>query len=452
MFIKNDRAVSKMLFSPIIIYFIIWGFILFLYSLKIVIFPELSEGFYIVMVMNVFGLIIGTFQAKLLFKKTNKSQILKNTENFFYWLVYNNYAIKCIYNVFIFLSVMGVLITYIKVFSQVSVTQFFFQQQFVKSNVVRTVFGTYLSMAAYIILPISTCLDYIAKKRIKYSVIPFALALMYSISYWGRFPLLMAVVILFACKMLFFILNKQRKDFLSYKKGTITKLIIYGVLMFLIVFLFMSWTIELRVSEYGDAYDPYANYYQENIITKSLKPISHLFGSFRAITLTYAYFVASIPTLSYWVAMESEYALGQASFPYIYRLLDKVGLVQEPLIVGDRALGRGMQLPSFIGYLYIDFGWIGVLIFSYIVGLMSTILYENFIRKPNIGTLMFLSLVYALIIFSPMTNIISQTMSVIILFGYFLINCIIKSGLKYRKCELTINCEQCRGDSNDGEV
>lgn len=428
----NGRAILKLLFSPTFIYLAVWGFILFLYSLKIVTFPDLSKGFYIVMFMNVLGLILGTLQAKLFTYKFSQSQIVENTTAFFKQLFDSKNRIYRVYKLLIFISFIGILITYFKIFSQVSVMQFFFQQQYIKAQVARSVFGNYLSMASYIALPISACLDFIYSKKLKYSIKPFIFASMYSLSYWGRFPLLMAVIILLSSKLLFIILKRQEKDFLRYKKGILPKIIIYGIIAFILVFLFMSWTIELRVSEYGSGYDPYASYYSENIVTKILEPNAHLFGSFRAITLTYGYFVASVPTLSYWAGMESEYALGQASFPYIFRILDKLGTINGSLIVGDRVIGRGMQLPSFVGYLYIDFGWIGVLVLSYLLGLIATLLFERFLNKPKISNLFFLTLIYALIVFSPMTNIISQTMFVIILFGYFLISFYLKRKIQYK--------------------
>lgn len=441
-----------MLFSPVFIYFIIWVFILFLYSLKIVIFPQLSRGFYLVMIMNVLGLVIGTFQAKLLVGETNKNQVLKNTEDFFNWLLNKKLTLKRIYNILMIISLVGVLTIYLKVFSQVSILQFFIQQQFVKAHVIRSVFGTYLSMAAYVALPIAACLDYITKKRMKFSVIPFVFASMYSLSYWGRFPLLMAVVILLTSKMLFFILNKQIKDFLRYKKGTLTKLFFYGFIAFLLVFLFMSWTIEWRVSEYGVGYDPYAGYCNENVITNLLKRVSYLFGSFRAITLTYSYFVASIPTLNYWANLESEYGLGQASVPYMYRFLAKIGLIDNPILMGDRVVGRGLQLPSFVGYLYIDFGFIGVLILSYLLGLIGTYTYEKFLVKPTLAKIMNLTLIYMIVVFSPITNVIAQTMFVIILFGYFVVNSILKRSFKYRKLDSIIKIQHYRGANNDGKA
>jgi hypothetical protein len=293
-------------------------------------------------------------------------------------------------------------------------------------------------MAAYCALPISASLDHIARKHINFSIIPLTFAGMYSLSYWGRFPLLMAVVILLTSKMLFFILDKQSRDFLKYKRGTLPKLFFYGLIIFQIVFLFMSWTIELRVSEYGDAYDPYADYYKENTITKFLKSNSHIFGSFRAITLTYSYFVASIPTLSYWTSMESEYGLGQASFPYVYRFLDKIGLIDNPILMGDRVVDRGLQLPSFIGFLYIDFGIIGVLMVSYLLAFFGTYMYETFLVKPTISRLMYLTLIYMIVVFSPITNVIAQTMFIIILLGYLTISIILKRNYKHKKFNLIV--------------
>jgi hypothetical protein len=120
--------------------------------------------------------------------------------------------------------------------------------------------------------------------------------------------------------------------------------------------------------------------------------------------------------------MPSEYGLGQASFPYIYRLLHKIGILRNPVIIGDRVIGQGMQLPSLVGYLYIDFGLVGVFFFSYFLGLVGTCLHNGFLSKPSIPKLLYLSLTYVLIIFSPFTNVFSQTLFVIILVGSFLVS------------------------------
>ncbi len=427
---KGSRNITKFLLSPSFIYFVIWFFILFLLSLKIIIFPELGHSFYLALGMNFLGLLLGTSQAMLMQQKLCKCQIVNNTKDFFTWVKVNKNLLQKARRLLCFIAAIGVIFIYLKVFSQVTIIQFFLQQAYVKSKVKRSIFGTYLSMCAYVALPVSACLDYEAKKFLKYSKFPSILAGLYSISYWGRFPLLVAVIILSSSKILIFLLEKQIKDFLCYKKGMIAKGIICGIIGFLIVFLFMSWTIELRVAEYGAGYDPYKNLYKENNLTKILKAISPLCGSFRAITITYSYFTASIPTLAYWTSMDSEYGLGQASFPYFYRLMNKIGLIDKPVLMGDRVVGRGLQLPSFPGYLYIDFGLVGVLVFSYALGLLSMCLYERFLSRPSLSRLSYLSIIYIIVVFSPITNAIAQTMFVIILFGFVVINYFLKRNSK----------------------
>jgi len=119
------------------------------------------------------------------------------------------------------------------------------------------------------------------------------------------------------------------------------------------------------------------HYQNDNAINYFLQDISPIFGSYRGLRNTYSYLVASIPTLDYWIQRDSEYGLGQASFPYFYRMAEQLDIISGVELTGDRVLGEGLQLPTLIGYLYIDFGFAGIYFGLFILSFFSSVVYNQ---------------------------------------------------------------------------
>jgi hypothetical protein len=65
-------------------------------------------------------------------------------------------------------------------------------------------------------------------------------------------------------------------------------------------------------------------------------------------------------------------------------------------------------------------------------------MYETFLVKPTISRLMYLTLIYMIVVFSPITNVIAQTMFIIILLGYLTISIILKRNYKHKKFNLIV--------------
>jgi len=264
------------------------------------------------------------------------------------------------------------------------------------------------------------------RRRWIYPIFPLVLCLLFSFSFWGRVPFVMAMIIFASCKLILSLIITSQNNL---KQNTIKYTVKTIIIIFIIIiamFSFLSWTIEFRISQYGPRYNPTQQYASDNLIAKYLQNHSSLFASYRAAQITWSYLVSPIATFDYWVSQDSEYALGQASFPYFFRLAHKLGLSKEPEIVGDRPLGGGLQLPTFLGYAYIDFGFFGIFLYSFILGYVATRLYRNLFRRPRLSSYMYLSLIYILILLSPQISATTWTMFPMFLLGMWGVSLLIR--------------------------
>ncbi|MHC4585036.1 MAG: hypothetical protein ACYS3N_10925, partial [Planctomycetota bacterium] len=384
---------------------------------------ELSKSFYLSISLNVLGLFLGYLLAASLFNSKYYHTVIKNTieSSVSNYVILEN-KIRKAHMWLCFLGLLGVIIGFITLFQQVSLQYYLIYQAAVKTEISRSILAAYLSTCAFVAVPLGGILRWILGRSRVYIVLPMVICFFYSVSFWGRFPFMIALSMLGGT----YILNKL---LLLYRRGgnkIIISRLIRGsalvVLVVVVVFAFLSWTIEWRVSGYGEGYGVPSSQISSNAVTDVLENISPVFGSYRAVQITVSYLTASFPTLDYWVSRESEYGLGQASFPYIFRLLHKVGLIGEPKIVGDRVLGDGLQLPSFVGYAYIDFGFFGIVAYSFLLSFVSSVLYYNYFIKPSIIRCLYLSFIYATVLVSPQVFTLVVTSSALIVAYSFILN------------------------------
>jgi hypothetical protein len=422
----SDITLRKIVYSPVFVYFAIWAFILLLYASNILDYGSLSNSFYFAISLNIVGILLGYATVMLILPRRLKRKNLgANIDLFVADLFSKKEKIKRIYYVCCLLGLIGVVLMYCSVFRQISLIGFFTEQATVKSTIHRSYLGTYLSLGAFLALPLGVLIQSFMKRSWLYVACPLSLCFLFSFSFWGRVPFVIALIIVVSCKIIGNILIRYQRNLKDNAIRYLSKISIFGAVVIILMFSFLSWTIEWRISEYGRSYNPCQQFVSENVVTDFFQKRALMFGSYRAGLITWSYLTASIPTLNYWVSRDSEYALGQASFPYIFRLFHKMGLSEQPEITGDRPLGDGLQLPTFMGYAYIDFGFLGVLIYSYLLGFISTFLYEKLFIRPKLGSYMYLSLLYVLVLLSPQICATTWTIFPIIFVGMWCINWLI---------------------------
>lgn len=418
------------MFSPVSIYFAIWGFVLFIYSLKLLDYGSLSPSFYLGLALNFIFLFIGGVIAKTFMKKSWRKEYSQTYAlAFVNEMITREKKLMSAYKILLVVGFIGLIFIYLTVFSQISIPNFFLQQATVKAHVARSIIGNYLTSASFIALPIAVVLVSVNKKNKMLILFPLIQCMLYSMSFWGRVPLMTAFIMLISSM----ILTRQVINISQNKsiKINFIKVLMNGLLIFVVVYAFLSWTIEKRMAEFGDAYEPYRMYSNHNDLNYFLAGNLPEKGiTYRGVVTTYSYLTASIPTLNYWISQESELAMGQASFPYFARLLQKVGFIQGELITGDRPLKNGLQLPTLIGYAYIDYGHIGIIIFSIIIGFIGNYLYLRHLRKPRLKFILYLSNIYVLILLSPFINATSWTSFVIIFAGFIVVNLYLAKPIK----------------------
>jgi len=417
-----DINLRKLIYSPVFVYFTIWIFFLSLYATKTLDYGPLSNSFYFGITLNFLGLLLGCMTVMFANFRLNRKTSIIDINLFTDTLHRKSKKIIRIFYICCLMSSVGVILMYLSVFNQISLRGFFAQQATVKAEIHRSLLGTYLSMGTFVALPLGVLLRWSMGRSRYFIIFPLLLCALFSFSFWGRVPFVTAFIIIGSCKIMLSLLIGHQNSLKQYSKRYLLKMLMVGVLVIILAYSFLSWTIHWRVSEYGSGFNPVGHLASENVITRSFHKYSFMFGSYRAALITWSYLFASIPTLNYWISQDSEYGMGQASFPYFFRLFHKLGLTDEAEIIGERPLGRGLQLPSFIGYAYIDFGFLGILIYSYILGFVSTLLYRNFFKKPCLGHYMYLSLIYVLILLSPQICATTWTSFPITFVGMFIVN------------------------------
>jgi len=300
------------------------------------------------------------------------------------------------YKVFNGLAILGVFFAFAAVISKYGLGRYLSDQSTIKGDSDRSVLGAYLIVFGYVNITIGVILYHIEKRQVKYLIVPLILITAYSFSFWGRHPIANGLIqLLFS----YFILNRSFSKSIRKNWRVIARYVYATTFLIFLAFFILSWSIKFRLQEFEGAYDPFAS---EKTV-QWVEEISPVFGGYQSLRISYAYLGASVPTLDYWLSKDSEFLLGQASFPYLYRILVKFGFWSEDIIRGDRALGGLMQLPGLIGYIYMDFGMFGIILISLYLGYICKRLYNKALTL-NFSAIMLLPHLYILIINSPLIS------------------------------------------------
>ena len=361
-------------------------------------FGNLSSHFDYVIFLMFLGFILGCLYPFLILSK------IKKQHRFLDFIFKKREKIEKAYKISFNLSLLGVIICYIYLFWQVSPSTYINDPNYIKTEVDRSILATYLALFCYVAIPLGVFQYQLTRKR-KYLIFPVLLSFLYGMSYWGRLAFFFGLISLGSSIVFVFYIFIEKNQRVNVFKS-LFKILSRIFFIILVITLILTWSISFRLKSFDQSeYDPY----KQKIENSILKTISPLFGSELAMRVTYAYIAAPIATLNYWVDRDSEYLLGQASFPYVYRTLKKVGLFDKEITVGDENIGDGLQLPTLPGYLYRDFGNFGVFLFMFISGFLIQFFYILAIRKENILTVLITISGMIYIVMGPMINTFCQT-------------------------------------------
>jgi hypothetical protein len=422
---------KEFLLLPNILYVSIWCIICSLYALRLIDYPPLSIEFYIAIFLNVIGILSGFWLGLFGMHWPNKEVRAANRNLFIKLSIARHKQLRMAFWACCIFSFIGIILMYLSIFNKISIAFFFSAPSMVKRDVPRSLVGTLLSTGAFIAVPIGAMLKWGLGFSLVYVVIPIALICLYSLSFFGRAPFVMGIIMLFSAKALLSLCSSrsfQRNYGLNGKR-------FFYIFLLPIIYCIFSWSIYFRIAEYGEryVYNPYEGYVNDSIII-FLEKFSFLFGSPGAAIMAYSYLTSSIAALNYWVSHDSEYGFGQASFPYIFRFLARLDLIQEPIITGDRIVtDLRLQLPTYLGYAYIDFGFIGVLIYGFILSFISTRIYVSFLVRPNFTNYLILPFLYVVVLLSPFIWVLQWTDATMALLGLIVISFILRSTISSKK-------------------
>jgi len=417
----SGLTLSEVMLMPLTWYGCIWSMSLCLFSLRAILYPALSSQFYIAIFVMLVGVSAGFLVAWLPVRMLSRETRNANRDTFVALLKTRSLWLKRVFWALCIVGFLGTLLMYTSVGSQISPGEFLEYQSTVKAEIVRSWAGAYLSMAAFAAVPIGAAICWMLRGRWYHLAIPLALCGAFSFSFWGRVPLAIAVCMLVGSRALSTLLRRPYHPTGALSLKPVLKRLAIGLGLVLMAFSLLSWTLHFRILEYGTVggrlkYNPYHAYTRVKV-REFFEDYRFLFGSPQAGIITYAYLANPIATLDYWVRRESEYGLGNASFPYFFRLASKLGLLKDPTITGDRSVTElGLQLPTYLGYAYIDFGWLGVFLYPFLFGYIATSMYHRFLVKPTLRSYFYLPLVYMFGLLSPFVFVFQGTEMIVVLF------------------------------------
>jgi hypothetical protein len=406
----------KIILNPVIVYLLIWTFFIVGNLFGIMQYPKKVDQFYNIIFLSLVSLFFGFALVKIIFYK--KIINVRKKKKILLFLKKRISILKKVYSVFIIISLAGLILTYIKLFSQVSFDFFIHNQATIKTDIDRSVLGAHLCSFAYIDFIIGILISKITDKK-TYWLIPILMIILFSFSFFGRVPIFIALIMGYFMHTII--------DYLYNKKKNIIKFFSLIILFIFLSFSFLSLTINERIAEYGITYDPYRDFISND--TKIFfNNYDFIFGSDRSASITYAYLFNPIATLNYWASNTFELGYGKHSFPYIYRIMVKLGVIdnKDNFIGNNETVGEmGLQLPTYLGSLYEDFGYFGVLLFPFLISFISTYLYYKLIYYNNIYSILILPILLTFIVFSPlifmfMDVVVFDVLVVVILLSIYL--------------------------------
>lgn len=394
------RRIFQKWFNPISVYSFAWFFVLSLYELKLMSYISLSSLTWFTIIIAFLAFSLGSLTIVVSYKYYKPKNFYANNSK-------TNDAIfeddgKIIKNAIILFSIIGFLAAiqhwYILFQKYGSLAEILFNAN--KIYRLRTegkldeVWG-YIFIVPYAGIFLSGLFVAFKSKLTYVAILPFFAIVLKELANISRAGMLIAFFLFISA----FFLYRNRMNSSQKKISLKSKL---KILFSVIVVAFLIFAAATIVKTSRGAFESFSassstlKKYKEGIIfTPSV----------------YLYFSSHVGVLSKYIDddFESKTGFGEFTFQPIYNFLSKFELVKHPPFYE-----KGYFIPmwtntgTYLRYIHADFGEVGILIFPYFLGFITTFYWFRYYKTQKLIYLVFLSYLFVLIMYSFVT-IISRT-------------------------------------------
>ncbi len=403
--ISTSKILYKSFLSPLSIYFFIWIVTFSLYQLRLIRYRESSDLTLYLLFGSFLTFFLGSVTKALQFSKSKDKYKIRSKpsrQSFKEQCIRNEKKILWLIRVFLIISFLGVILLWKNLYSIIgSFSDIFSSGHIIKHEKLgRIVFANYMIAFAYPAAVLSICYLSVVNYKKLICYLPFLCMVLYGLSIFGRFPIVAGILIYVNGYFLVQFHNRRKK----------AKHYLLLTLLLLLTFIGSNFLLDLRTQSMRN---PYSMYASQEVLDKFDKLPSFL-GSEKSLLAAYSYFAGPFGAFDATLENGDRYYLGKASFTPFFRLLAKFNLANEQELKKIRQRSRfyipaPVVMPTYLGSAYLDFGIIGVLVFPYILGFLSSGYYFQFTRRAAFLSL-FLSIVLLVFIeFSVLVNIFGQT-------------------------------------------
>lgn len=415
--------------SPITIYFSIWILLLFLYSLRWISYPPLYAETWIVIGLNFFIFWLGVMTpaiANLVLWGSAKTIKASRKAAFVKFIERKSKLLKAIILVLCivsFLAVVGqyaILLNHYGGFYSLLTSLGSVRYDYATS---RLNFGIldYIAMLPFVATIFGGCYSGVTKKRSVISYLPLFVILIWAIPITARMNILWGFLLFFNA----FALSRIFAGRSILKLTRYNVLVILGIVILLTIIFNLFWLGRMGKGEYSlfvEVANPKFVSAKEALVGDSA--ISQLF--FGNLISNYAYSTLYLAHMNFYLHETRLYEdkmnkslTGVGSFAAAWRLMRKIGLieVEDPLIGGG-----GIPWPeiptgpkTYISEIYYDFGLMGIVLFPYLLGSITSFLFFSTLKKPRFVKMCVLVILYLFIQMSWFGSIFNHTAPVVCL-------------------------------------
>lgn len=240
----------------------------------------------------------------------------------------------------------------------------------------------YLITVAYVGVFFSAIYTVYLNRLSFYSVMPLISIILHDAASAGRTGIFIGLLI-FICT--FFLYSHLLSSSSTYKIVKKTPLIISFVFLFAIAFTSMALIKSMRTG--GEQFQAASRSLNANSSSAIISPS------------VYLYFSSNVAVLSKYFEKEAEHPkFGENTLLPIYNVLAKFNAVEKP-----KFYMKGYQIPmwtnsaTYLRELHADFGFLGIILYPYLLGLLTTFFWFRFFTKNRLYDLVILIHLFLLV-------------------------------------------------------
>lgn len=386
------KVLFKKWFNHLSIYVYSWMLFLLLYEIKLIKYIPLSENTWVIIGLTFFSYLMGiatVFVARNNFNLENNP--FRNVRIFDEKLLDNKgHYLKLIIIFFIVIAFISavqhwmILIDKFGSVANVLIKANLIYRQRVSGELTGTL--PYLHSSGYIAVFLSGIYSAYKNKITLLSILSILTVILKDVASVGRAGIFVSSLIFVISFVLYrnFLLKCDIKEKIKNKNN----LIISGIIISVIVISSLTLVKEFRGSV--------ESYSGSSTTLKKLKDVPVVSPS------VYLYFSSNVGVLSRYFEAESENMMfGENTFLPIYNLISKFDIVKHP-----NFYPRGYFIPmwtnsaTYLRDLHADFGYVGLILIPYLLGLLATYYWIRFYETGSIYAFIVLTYLYQIISFS----------------------------------------------------